>query len=48
MTQVNSPSVDLSDFLSNDPQRKQSFVQALGEAYEKIGFVALKNHGLSF
>ncbi|MDX5320966.1 MAG: isopenicillin N synthase family oxygenase, partial [Bacteroidota bacterium] len=30
-----------------DPQRKQSFVQALGEAYEKIGFVALKNHGLS-
>ena len=41
------PSLDLSDFLSNDPARKQAFVQALGEAYNEIGFVAIKNHGLS-
>ncbi len=41
------PSVDLSDFLSDDATRKSRFVHALGEAYEKIGFVALKNHGLS-
>jgi len=43
----NIPSVDLSDFLSNDPNRKQKFVDEIGKAYENIGFVALKNHFLS-
>lgn len=38
------PSVDLADFLSNDPERKAAFVKALGDAYEQIGFVAVKNH----
>jgi isopenicillin N synthase-like dioxygenase len=38
------PSVDLADFLSEDPTRKAHFVAALGAAYENIGFVALKNH----
>lgn len=47
MTSVSIPSIDLADFLSGDAQKKSAFVQALGEAYEKIGFVALKNHGLS-
>lgn len=41
------PSVDLADFLSEDPNRKQDFVEKLGKAYEEIGFVALKNHRLS-
>ena len=41
------PSIDLSDFLSGDPQRKASFVKELGEAYQNIGFVAVRNHGLS-
>jgi isopenicillin N synthase-like dioxygenase len=41
------PSVDLAEFLSGDPKRKAEFVQALGSAYEEIGFVALKNHRLS-
>ena len=41
------PSVDLSDFTSQDVERKQKFVQSLGEAYQNIGFVAVKNHGLS-
>lgn len=41
------PSVDLADFLSGDPQRENNFVQELGQAYQEIGFVALKNHGLS-
>ena len=41
------PSVDLSDFTSLDHKRKQSFVQKLGEAFNNIGFVAVKNHGLS-
>lgn len=44
---IGIPSVDLNDFLSGDPQRKDAFVQALGKAYEDIGFVALKNHRLS-
>ena len=43
----NIPSVDLSDFLSNDPKRKQKFIKEIGEAYEEIGFVALKGHFLS-
>lgn len=43
----NIPSVDLSDFLSDDPSRKQKFVNEIGKAYEEIGFVALKNHFLS-
>lgn len=38
------PSVDLADFLSGDEQRRNAFVAALGNAYETIGFVAVKNH----
>ena len=41
------PSVDLSDFLSGNPEDKNRFVQELGKAYEEIGFVAVKNHGVS-
>jgi isopenicillin N synthase-like dioxygenase len=43
----NIPSVDLSDFISDDPKRKQKFVDEIGKAYEEIGFVALKGHFLS-
>jgi len=43
---MNIPVVDLSDFLSGDPERKESFVQQLGKAYEEVGFVAVKNHGI--
>lgn len=42
----NIPSVDLRDFLSDDPVRKQKFVNEIGKAYEQIGFVALKGHFL--
>ena len=42
----NIPSVDLSDFLSSDPARKQDFVNTLGKAYEDVGFVSVKNHFL--
>jgi isopenicillin N synthase-like dioxygenase len=41
------PSLDLADFRSGDPARKARFVQELGEAYQNIGFIALKNHGLT-
>ncbi|MBS7321475.1 MAG: isopenicillin N synthase family oxygenase [Myroides sp.] len=42
----NIPSVDLRDFLSDNPVRKQKFVNEIGKAYEEIGFVALKGHFL--
>ena len=41
------PSVDLRDFLSGEPARKQKFVNEIGTAYEEIGFVALKGHFLN-
>ncbi|RYZ22263.1 MAG: isopenicillin N synthase family oxygenase [Chitinophagaceae bacterium] len=40
------PVVDLAEFLSGDETRKQQFVQDLGKAYEEVGFVAVKNHGI--
>jgi len=40
------PSVNLKDFTSEDPKCKQQFVDAIGKAYEEIGFVALKGHFL--
>jgi isopenicillin N synthase-like dioxygenase len=41
------PSLDLADFLSDDPEKRKAFVAELGQAYNNIGFVAIKNHGLS-
>lgn len=40
------PSVNLQDFLSGDPDKKQKFIDEIGKAYEEIGFVALKGHFL--
>ena len=40
------PSVNLKDFLSEDENRRQKFVEEIGKAYEEIGFVALKGHFL--
>ena len=41
------PSVDLAEFLSGDAAAKRKFVEQLGKAYEEVGFVAVKNHGIS-
>lgn len=41
------PSVDLRDFISGDPNRKLSFVNQIGAAFENIGFVALSGHFLT-
>ena len=41
------PRINLEDFLSNDPERKAEFVKKLGNAFSKIGFVALKGHFLT-
>lgn len=41
------PSLDLADFTSGNTVKKTRFVAELGMAYNNIGFVAIKNHGLS-
>tara|TARA_R110002050_G_scaffold56512_1_gene127027 strand:- start:127502 stop:128452 length:951 start_codon:yes stop_codon:yes gene_type:complete len=41
------PSVDLADFISEDPKRKEKFIKEIGSAFEDIGFVALSGHFLS-
>lgn len=40
------PSVNLADFLSDNSTKKQQFIHDIGNAYENIGFVALKGHFL--
>tara|TARA_Y100000589_G_scaffold131563_2_gene125307 strand:+ start:2540 stop:3496 length:957 start_codon:yes stop_codon:yes gene_type:complete len=44
---TNIPSLDLNDFKSIDSNIKSNFVKNIGKAYEDVGFVAIKNHGLS-
>lgn len=41
------PSLDLADFTGDDLEKKKKFVAKLGEAYNNIGFVAIRNHYLS-
>lgn len=40
------PVVDLADFVNGTAESKAAFVQQLGKAYEDVGFVAVKNHGV--
>lgn len=40
------PVVDLAEFVKGTPDQKSAFVQKLGKAYEDVGFVAVKNHGI--
>lgn len=40
------PVVDLAEFTSGDLVLKEKFVNELGRAYEEVGFVAVKNHGV--
>lgn len=44
---LNIPLLDLNEFVSGDEQSKSMFSKKLGAAYENIGFVAIKNHGLT-
>lgn len=41
------PSLDLADFYEGTEAQKQQFVQALGTAYNNIGFVAIRRHFLT-
>ena len=40
------PVVDLSDFINGIEKKKNDFVEKLGKAFEDVGFVAVKNHGI--
>ncbi|MDX2196716.1 MAG: 2-oxoglutarate and iron-dependent oxygenase domain-containing protein [Cytophagales bacterium] len=41
------PSLDLHDFIHGTQDSKAKFVADLGKAFHEIGFVAIKNHGLT-
>jgi isopenicillin N synthase-like dioxygenase len=41
------PTVDLAHFTSTDPAIRMQFVQDLGTAFQNVGFVAVRNHGIS-
>jgi isopenicillin N synthase-like dioxygenase len=40
------PVVDLSKFTKGTEEERKQFVAELGKAYEEVGFVAVKNHGI--
>ncbi|MFK7798042.1 MAG: isopenicillin N synthase family dioxygenase [Aureispira sp.] len=41
------PTVDYHDFISGDSQKREQFIQDLGDAFSQIGFVIVRNHGVS-
>lgn len=41
------PSLDLADFVKGSEYKRAKFVRDLGEAYQQIGFVAIRNHFLT-
>lgn len=43
---MNIPVVDLNQFLHGDESNRQQFVNQLGKAFEEVGFVAVRNHGI--
>ena len=45
MSQHSIPIVDLADFLAGG-EKKQDFVFQLGQAFEEVGFVSVRNHGV--
>ncbi len=46
MNETSIPVVDLAKFVNGSPAEKAAFVQEIGRAYEDVGFVAVKNHGI--
>ncbi len=46
MARTSIPVLNLQDYLSDDPTRKEKFVQELGEALIDIGFFSLTGHGI--
>ena len=46
MARQSIPVLNLQDYLSDDENRKNKFVQELGEALVDIGFFSLTGHGI--
>ncbi len=46
MKEKGIPTVDLSQFVHGTEEQKTAFVQALGQAFHEVGFVAVVNHGI--
>src|SRR4051812_48132294 len=46
MSESTIPVLDLAHFTMGTPEQKAAFVQQLGEAYEAVGFVSVRNHGI--
>lgn len=40
------PSMDLADYTNGSASQRAQFIQDIGQAYEDIGFVAIRNHGI--
>jgi len=43
---MNIPVVDLNSFLKGSTEEKVQFSSSLGRAFEEVGFVSVKNHGI--
>lgn len=43
---MNIPVVDLNSFVNGTSDEQNLFVSTLGKAFEEVGFVAVKNHGI--
>lgn len=43
---MNIPVVDLKSFLKGTTEEKVQFSSSLGQAFEEVGFVSVKNHGI--
>lgn len=46
MSKRTIPVVDLDKFVKGNETERQEFVQEIGEAFHKVGFVGVKNHGV--
>ena len=44
---MNIPVVDLNHFIKGTSEEKVQFAAALGQAFEEVGFVSVKNHGIA-
>jgi len=47
MKYVNIPLLNLEDFTKGSAEQKATFVETLGKAFEEVGFVSIRNHGIS-
>lgn len=47
MSTKSIPAVDLGKFVNGNQAQRKEFIAELGKAWEEVGFVSVKNHGVS-